>query len=309
VCHEFNGQQAGEISALDLAYSTQRLQKNWFTLFLRQPSRFHPSGIMPEFWPEGKSLRPNVLAGDAAQQIEAIWNYLSDGERAKKPAGLSRQSSELRVGDVAEICRGRGPAGYRGIGVGYPERVNLAFDSGEMALRRLWRGGFASVDHGSFSPRGTEAISFPPGVPFHRLKSLEESWPAKGKANHAFPQDHGYEFLGYTLDAKRRPTFRYRFGEIAVEEFFEDVRDDNGRGFFKRTLRLTAPAAPPPFHFRAAAGTSAAKISEREFRVEKLTLRLAGEHRAILRDGSPAEVLIPLALPQGATTLVLEYLW
>jgi mono/diheme cytochrome c family protein len=310
VCHQFNGQQAGELSALDLAYTTQRLQKNWFTLFLRRPSRFHPAIIMPEFWPDGQSVRPNILAGDTAQQIEAIWNYLADAERAKKPAGLSRQGNELRVGDVAEMCRGRSPvAGYRGIAVGYPERVNLAFDSGEMALRMLWRGEFANVDHGSFSPRGADRIAFPPGVPFHRLKSSDENWPYKGKANHTFPHDHGYEFRGYSLDAKHRPTFRYRYGDIAVEEFFEDIASQDGRAFFRRTLRFTAPVTQEPFHFRVVAGKSAAKVSDREFQVEKLTVRLAEKHEAVVRDGSPAEVLIPLTLPRGDTTLTLEYLW
>ena len=309
-CHTFNRQRAGEISALDLAHVTERLQKNWFTLYMRQPSRFHPTVIMPGFWPDGKSVRPNILAGDTAQQIEAIWNYLADGERAKKPVGLSRQTNELRVGDVAEICRGRGSvAGFRGIGVGYPERINLAFDSGEMSLRMLWRGEFANVDNGSFRPRGTDAISFPPGIPFHRLKSLDENWPYKGKTNHTFPQDHGYEFRGYTLDAKRRPTFRYNYGAIAVEDFFEDVIGEDGRSFFKRTLRLTAPAPQPMLYFRAAAGKSATKISEREFRLEKLTLRLPEDHSAIVRDGSPAEVLMPLTLPQGVTVLHLEYQW
>ena len=308
-CHAFNGQKAGEISALDIAFSTQRLKRNWFDLYMRQPSRFHPTVIMPGFWPDGKSVRPQILEGDTAQQIEAIWNYLAEGERAKKPAGLSRQSNELRVGDVAEICRGRGPAGYRGIGVGYPERVNLAFDSGEMALRMLWRGEFANVDHGSFNPRGSDTISFPPGIPFHRLQSLEENWPYKGKTNHAFPQDHGYEFRGYTLDAKRRPTFRYSYGDIAVEEFFEDVRGENGRAFFRRTLRFAAPVVQPQFYFRAAVGKNAAKVSEREFRMEKLTLRIVSEHTAITREGEPAEVLLPLTLPQGTTTLILEYRW
>ena len=309
-CHQFNGQQAGEISALDIAQSPRRLQRNWFELYMRQPSRFHPTVIMPGFWPDGKSVRPGVLGGDAALQIEAIWNYLSDGERARKPAGLSRQTNELRVGDVAEICRGRGTAaGFRGIGVGYPERVNLAFDSGEMALRLLWRGEFANVDMGSFGPRGSDLVTLPPGIPFHRLKSPDENWPSKGKTNHAFPQDHGYQWRGYSLDAKRRPLFRYQFGGIAVEDFFEDVNDAGGRAFFRRTLRLTAPGTEGEFHFRAAAGTSAEKLSDREFRVDKLTVRLAEGLSGFVRDGSPAEVLVPLRLPEGTTTLTLEYRW
>lgn len=309
-CHAFNGQKAGEISALDLAYTTQRLQNNWFTLYMRQPSRFHPTVIMPGFWPDGKSLRPNILAGDSAQQIEAIWNYLAEGERAKKPVGLSRQSNELRVGDVAEICRGRGsPAGFRGIGVGYPERVNLAFDATEMSLRVLWRGEFANVDNGSFHPRGSDQIMLPPGIPFHRLQSPDENWPYKGKTNHGFPQDCGYAFHGYTLDAKRRPTFRYSFGEIAVEDFFEDVSGKNGRSYFKRTLRLTASAPQPTFQFRAAAGKEAVKVSDHEFRIEKLTLRLSDGLSATVRDGSPAEVLVPLTLSKGTTTIHLDYQW
>ena len=308
-CHEFNGQKSGEVSALDIARVPERLKKNWFALYMRQPSRFHPTVIMPSYWPDGKSTRPTILGGDTAQQIEALWTYLEDGIRAKKPVGLGRQSNELRVGDVTEICRGRGPAGYRGIGVGYPERVSLAFDSGEMALRQLWKGDFANVDFGSFHPRGTEQISFPPGIPFHRLKSLDDNWPYKGKTNYPFPQDHGYEFRGYHLDAKRRPTFLYCYGDIAVEDYFEDVRDKDGNAYFKRTFRFDAPAEQAPFHFRAAAGKKITARSDRSFSIDKLELRITSEHKGVVREGEPGEVLIPLTLPKGRSTLTLEYQW
>ncbi len=307
ICHQFNGQRTGEISALDIAHVPERLKRNWFELYMRQPSRFHPTVIMPGFWPQGVSMRPNILGGDSALQIEAIWNYLSDGERARKPIGLSRETNELRVGDVAEICRGRGSvAGFRGIGVGYPERVNLVFDSGEMSLRMMWSGSFGNVDIGSFHPRaGGEAITFPPGVPFHRLQSPDENWPYKGKTNHAFPQDHGYKWQGYSLDAKRRPTFRYSYGNIAVEDFFEDVKANA----FRRTLLFKAPSVQPMFHFRAAAGDHAQKVSEHEFKIGKLHLRLLSDGNASIRDGSSAEVLIPITLPAGETKFILEYSW
>lgn len=308
-CHEFNGQKPGEISALDIAQVGGRLQKNWFHLFLRQPSRFHPTIIMPAFWPGGVSTRTNILAGDTSQQIEAIWNYLEEGPRAKKPVGLSRQSNQLRVGDVTEVCRGQCPIGYRGIGVGYPERINLAFDAGEMALRQLWQGEFASVDLGRFRPRGTNVITLPPGIPFHRLKSMEENWPYKGKTNHAFPQDHGYKFGGYHLDAARRPTILYRYGDIAVEDYFEDVRGPDGKAFFRRTLRFDAPAAQMPFHFRAAAGKKVAARSDHSFSIDTLQLRITGDQKGIVREGEVGEVLIPLTLPAGRSTLTLEYQW
>lgn len=308
-CHEFNGQKAGEISAVDLARAPERLQKNWFHLYLRQPARFHPTVIMPSYWPDGVSARQDILGGNAARQIEALWTYLEDGSRAKKPIGLSRESNELRVGDVTEICRGQSPVGYRGIGVGYPERINLAFDAGEMALRQLWKGEFASVDAGHFRPRGTDSISFPPGIPFHRLKSLDDNWPYKGKANHLFPQDHGYQFRGYHLDAARRPTLLYHYGDIAVEDFFEDVRDKEGKAYFKRTLRFDAPAQQAPFYFRAAAGKKITTQSERQFAVDKLQLRITSNHQGIVREGESGEVLIPVTAPKGRFTLTLEYQW
>lgn len=309
VCHEFNGQKSGEFSALDLVHVTGRLKKNWFHLYLREPSRFHPNVIMPSYWPDGQSARPDILGGDAAQQIEALWTYLEDGTRAKKPAGLSRQSNELRVGDTTEICRGQSSVGYRGIGVGYPGRINLAFDSGEMALRQLWKGDFATVDSGRFSPRGTDFISFPPGIPFHRLTSLEDNWPYKGKTNHAFPQDHGYQFRGYHLDAARRPTFLYNYGDITVEDFFEDVRGQDGKARFNRTLRFDTPAAPSLFYFRAAAGLKITATADRAFNAEKLQLRITSDHKGVIREGENGDLLIPLTLPAGRSTLTLEYQW
>ena len=308
-CHEFNGQKSGEVSALDIARVPERLKKSWFALYMRQPSRFHPTVIMPSYWPDGQSTRPAILGGDTALQIEAVWSYLEDGIRAKKPAGLGRQSNELHVGDTTEICRGQSPVGYRGIGVGYPERISLAFDSGEMALRQLWKGDFASVDTGHFHPRGTDQISFPPGIPFHRLKSLDDNWPYKGKTNHAFPQDHGYQFRGYHLDANRRPTFFYHYGDIAVQDFFEDVRDKDGSAYFKRTFTFESATEQKPFYFRAAAGKKITARSERSFGSDKLELRITSDHKGIVRDGDAGEILIPLTLPKGRSTLTLEYQW
>jgi len=173
----------------------------------------------------------------------------------------------------------------------------------------LWKGEFANVDIGSFHPRGTDRIAFPPGVPFHRLKSPDDNWPYKGKTNYTFPQDHGYQFRGYRLDALRRPTFTYRYGDIAVEEFFEDVRGTDGTAFFRRTFQFDAPEAQQPFHFRAASGKKITLTSAQAVTVDSLQLRISRAHRAELREGDPGEVLIPLTLPKGRSTLVLEYQW
>ena len=306
-CHDFNGQKSAGAGALDLVNATTRLQKNWFHLYMRSPQRFHPGIIMPNYWPGGQSLRPDVLQGDTAQQIEALWTYLEGGMRAKNPLGLSRQSKELRVTDVAEMARGRSSIGYRGIAVGYPGRLSLGFDSEEMALRQLWKGEFANIDLGSFQPRALDTmVAFPVGVPFHRLKSLDDPWPAKGKTTFGFPQTLGYQFRGYDLDALRRPTFHYEYGDVKVDDCFEDLVGPDGRAFFRRTLRFTAPAGTAPFFFRAACGTKVAATGPQTYQADKLTVRVLGTQAGQVRDG---ELLLPMNLPAGTSTLTLEYQW
>jgi len=269
---------------------------------------------MPSAWPNGHAFKQDIFGGDTKKQIESIWVYLEDGTRAKNPTGLSRKSPELRVTDETLICRGRGNAGYRGIAVGYPERVSLAFDSEEMNLRLLWKGDFATVNHGSFSARGHERIEFPQGIPFHRLKSMEDNWPYKRKTDYLFPQDHGYQFRGYFLDKAKRPTFMYRYGTIKVEEFFEDVLDDKKTAFFRRTFTFESAEDQEKFYFRAASGSDIVKQDvtekpETKFAVDRLTVTIKSSHHGVVRDGEPKELLLPLELPQGKSTLILEYKW
>lgn len=309
-CHDFNGKNPLGAGALDLVHVTDRVQKNWFHIFMRNPSRFHTTGIMPSFWPGGKSIRPDVLEGDANQQIEALWKYLEDGPRAKKPEGLSRQSDQLRVFDKAEMVRGRGTeAGFRAIGVGYPERLNLAFDSEEMALRLLWKGTFANVNHGSFKVSGKQQITFPKGIPFHRLKSLDAHWPYKAKTNYLFPQDHGYQYRGYRLDNLRRPTFQYEYGGIQVEDFFETVEEEKGKARFKRTVNFESSDDQEPFYFRILAGKGITVQSDSDFRLGELKVRITSGQKAIVRKGDAGDVLIPVKVPKGKLTLTLEYQW
>ncbi len=308
-CHDFNGQRSGGAGALDIVYATERLRKNWFHLYMRQPSRFHPTVIMPSYWPGGQPVRREVLGGDTNRQIEALWDYLSDGPRAKPPKGLSRQSRHLRVADETVMCRGRGTAGYRGIGVGYPERISLAFDSEQMALRQLWKGDFASINHGSFHARGSDRINLPEGIPFHRPTSMDAPWPYKGKTNYLFPQDHGYQYRGYFLNEEKRPTFMYRYGAISVEDYFEDIPGNQLGAFFRRTLTFTAPESQSSFFFRLASGKQVIAADAGQWQIDRLKLNIQQPSRVRVREGDIKDLLLELTLPKGKTVLKLEYRW
>jgi hypothetical protein len=49
--------------------------------------------------------------------------------------------------------------------------------------------------------------------------------------------------------------------------------------------------------------------SERNFSIAPLQLRITSEHKGIVREGNAGEVLIPLTLAKGRSTLTLEYQW
>ena len=307
-CHDFNGQKSGGAGALDIIHTTERLKKNWFHLYMRNPSRFHPTVIMPSYWPGGQALRREILGGKTDQQIEAIWNYLSDGDRAKNPKGLSRQSLTLKVADETVMCRGRGTAGYRGIGVGYPERISIAFDSEQMSLRQMWKGEFAHINHGSFHARGNERILFPEGIPFYRLASMDDAWPYKGKTDYLFPQNEGYQYKGYYLDPQKRPTFMYAYGKIKVDDYFEDQLDQNNKAYFERTITFHSEKNEEPFFFRLGAGKTIEE-GNKSWKIDRLTLEFDEKVNAIVRDGDPKDLILPIQLNEGKTILKFNYKW
>ena len=126
-CHIYGSFKSLGIPAADLTQMTRRVRKDWFVSFLLDPQKEKPGTRMPQFWPEGKAVRKEVLDGDTNAQIEAIWAYLSKGKSSKIPSGLRKVGNELIPDDEAIIYRHfiQG-GGARAIGVGYPEEVHLA---------------------------------------------------------------------------------------------------------------------------------------------------------------------------------------
>ena len=103
-CHRYGKYDSLGMPAADLAQMTKRVRKDWFKRFLLKPQLEKPGTRMPEFWPEGKSVREEVLGGDLDEQIEAVWAYLSKGASPKLPHGLKRVGQELIAEDEHQIA-------------------------------------------------------------------------------------------------------------------------------------------------------------------------------------------------------------
>jgi hypothetical protein len=305
-CHMFQNHKSLGIQGMDLVLMAQRLRRDWFGKYLLDPPSLRPGTRMPTYWPDGKSVRKDILEGSTERQIEALWQYLSEGGRAQIPVGLGPQPIPLIPVDEAIIYRNfiQG-AGTRAIAVGYPEKAHLAFDANQMRLALLWHGEFIDaskhwVDRGAGSqvPSGEDVLSLAEGAPFAVLADLKAAWPK------AWGHEAGYQFGGYELDAKRRPAFLYTFGKVEVRDFFEAV-EGKPTSSFKRTLTLESKEAPAGLWFRAAAG--------RKVEVKDGVGVIDGGLRIRIDGATPvvrgSEVLVPIAFADGRLTLVLTYSW
>jgi cytochrome c2 len=312
-CHTFAKQKSLGIPAMDLTLMTQRLKRTWFDRYLKDPASLRPGTRMPSFWPDGTAVNQDILAGNTSQQIEAIWAYLSAGRNAKLPEGLTRIGQELVSTQEAVLYRHfiEG-AGSRAIGVGYPEKANLAFDANQLRLALIWHGKFIDAakhrqDRGAGyeGPLGDDVVALVSGAPFASLASADAPWPTEsGKAA-------GYRMAGYSLDAQQRPTFRYLFGSIQVEDYPIAVSREPEPSL-KRTITLRSEKPIPPLWFRAAIGERIEK-SNQGYQVDgALTLRfeIPGEAQPVIRKNSgKQELLIPIQVTGNEARLVEEIVW
>lgn len=237
-CHTYLGESASTLAGLELTSMTERLQENWFHHFLRDPAKFQPGTIMPSFWPGGKAGRDDFFDGDAGMQVDAIWQFLEQGREGRQPKGIQREALEYGpTADEAVIFRRKYEGiGKRGIGVGYPADMNLAFDAEQMRVGTIWRGDFAEMSgvwrsqgSGNVREASRELVRFPVGPGFAKLTAVDEAWPTAAEGERV----PGLEFLGYELDAKKRPTFRYRVDGVEVRDGFLDAE-----GTLERTISL-----------------------------------------------------------------------
>ncbi|MEL6107713.1 MAG: hypothetical protein AAFU85_16935 [Planctomycetota bacterium] len=309
-CHTYQYKISDTMPAVDLTEMAERLEKTWFCQYMLAPQSFSPNTVMPSFWHNGKSMRGD-LPGRPEYQVEALWQYLLDGRQARAPRGVIREPLEIVVGNEARMLRRSYPGiGKRGIGVGYPGGVNLAFDAEQLRLASIWKGRFVDPSgvwygqgHGRVRPIG-KTIQLAPGP---ELDQLDQPWTV----DEGRPPNH--RFRGYVLDAERRPTFRYEFMNVSVEDYFSEATDaESDRTGLIRRIKVTPSKATEPLRLRLLAGDDAT-ISDDGKRVtgQGLTIQIASDQSAILVDDKASKMaIIRLDFETNqAIELVLKYQW
>jgi azurin len=152
-------------------------------------------------------------------------------------------------------------AGQRGIMVGYPGQVNIAWNAEWMNLAMMWRGAFVDTRHHWVARGGMQTHPYgydvvrPTGdkaLPFAQLTTPDEKWPSIKEGD----RTPDYKWRGYTLDEKLHPTFHYTWKDVKVSDYFEVVKGaTHGDAKLLRVIRMDG-AIPADAFFRAATGHS-----------------------------------------------------
>ena len=306
-CHTYQYKTSDTMPAVDLTEMTERLKKDWFYQYMLTPQSFSPNTVMPSFWPGGKAIRPDI-EGSPEDQIEALWQYLIDGRQARAPSGVVREPLEIVVADEARMLRRSYPGiGKRGIGVGYPGNVNIAFDAEQMRLAAIWRGKFAEAG-GVWRGQGSgkvrllgRPIEFAKGPD---LDSDEQPWIVDDTR----PPDH--QFKGYTLDQARQPTFRYTLDSVNVQDFCEPL-ELGGQVQLQRTVTMNSSEQQTGLRFRIATASEIEESDDVFTLDDKLQIQIVSEQEVkVVDDGEQKHLQLQFDIaPNEPQQLILRYLW
>ena len=328
-CHTFQNKGADTMPALDLTEMAERLQPEWFYQYMLSPQSIRPNTVMPSFWPGGKAIRQDLMDGTTQGQISGLWKYLQRGRQAPTPRGLQVEPIELLAnrGEAVMLRRSYPNIGKRGIGVGYPAGINLAYDAEQMRLALMWRGGFADPGgvwrgqgHGRVRPLSSDVWSLQVGP------DLEQD----GKAwlvDDGRPPDH--QFTGYFLDAQQRPTFTYRYLGIEVKDYFIDQSGPDSQSELERQsnvnkrsitdqsvtldrwLSLNSNRKISGLRFRVASGKDIRELGKNAFQIDqRLRVVIPEDLKVEINDRNDlTDLHVWFDADAGETKLEVKYVW
>lgn len=322
-CHSWNGQNSLGVPGPDLITSVQRLEPAWFHKWLTSPQALRQGTRMPPFWPEGKSIRPDILKGHTTNQIDAIWAYLKAGASGGVPDGFSGGQTKMLVVQDEPITFRTFLSGVsaHAITVGMPEKVHFAFDANRVKMVQAWTGQFISASPawdgraGRYAPiPSKDIVQFPDGPTLAILEDAKAAWPTDiGKAKRGSSRTpEGWKYKGYRFNKKRIPTFFYEAPQgIKVEET-PGTRKWSEIAYLSRTLKLAASKEVNNAYVRVATGQNIESKGS-DFVVDgKYTYTVTTKpsmQPKLRKTENGQELLVPLKWAKNQADIKIELSW
>ncbi len=206
--------------------------------------------------------------------------------------------------------------GPRAITAGFPELVHVAFDANVVRLAKAWRGGFYDAKGtwqgraGKFlDPYGEDIIDMPPGPAFAYLDDANSDWPQPARND----RDVGGQFQGYELDEQRGPIFRYRLGQVNIEEQPVPIPSAGGANLTRR-FTLSGDTVDEQLYLLMAEGEQITPQAEHSWAIDgrfTVSLRSRQSLMPVVRSSRGVrQVLVPITVSDGeAVALEVEIAW
>jgi hypothetical protein len=197
------------------------------------------------------------------------------------------------------------------LSVGTPQGGHYAYDLAQGSLLRAWKGSFLQMNQ-MWEGRGIEQRARPLGSgpvfsgapPLAVLPRRTAAWPDSSQRN----VEH--EYLGYRLDERERPTFRYRFEGLEVTDQFR-VHDSGG--CLTRTVRLTGRPSSDRIFVRLLRDTPLRRAGPDRFvvgdRQYYLTVQKEFDSLFLRRSNGARELLLPVPADSSSTEIRYELTW
>ena len=198
--------------------------------------------------------------------------------------------------------------------MGYPERANLAFDANQMGIALIWHGSFMDAGRhwtgrgqGFQPPLGDNVLSLGQSPTLARLESRDSTWPSGDV------KKQGYQFLGYQLGEKRKPTFFYKLDSVLVKDYPDPESDGGEFPALDRTLNLSSDKEESNLFLRPLVAGNTLKIDEDGVVTVdgEWKLLIGGDVGAVFVRGK--ELIVPVELKRldgkFSGTVTLRYEW
>ncbi len=317
-CHGCAGYPAAGVPAIDLSYTYARIRHSWFEKYMRDPAAIYPGTRMPTFWQPGQRAHTEILGGDPAKQISAIWSYLALGSSMPLPKGMVPGSAYELAPTTQPIMLGTFMDGLsaRCIAVGFSDQLHFVYDIEHRRAAKAWRGRFMDAAGTWFGragllcePAGLDVIEFAPGAAIALLESPSAPWPLVSG------RESGWQFLGVDRNGDGVPTFRTRRADLEVEEHISPAAAIGGAHLIREFV-IRSKHELSGVTLRAWAASAITKRDQGWKAESGPTIFSSGGGAFVRPVGVGAELLIPVGFSTGTdpqrpyeARIRLEYAW
>jgi hypothetical protein len=174
------------------------------------------------------------------------------------------------------------------VGVGDPGGVNYVYDLDAGNIACVWRGNFVNATpmwhdrgDGSFRPLGATQWLFT-SQPLAFLASASEAFPQTGKEGE-------FKTKGYALDDKGRPTFKYIYQGLEVEDKVSP--EDNDRSL-SHEVTIRNRGTKTGLYYKLAEGSVIVPMPDGSYAVDDKQYYIKSAAPATVRDANGKKELV-----------------